>query len=457
MNYNNEYEEEIDLKDLLFYELYKWRPIILIALILSVLFGGYKVARETVFKQNEDIVMDTAEFEKEKVNYERMVAIYEREIANLEKLVINQKDYLEYSVLMNISAYEKPEASADIFVKLDDSEWLQGVEMVNLDPTDSIVKAYASNIAQNIEWNELVDKLGVDEIYLKELVSTSIDYASNTIRVGVCYSDLETADRILDEILQQTEQAQRDIYASLGKHTILVMNRASGVTNDTTLADRQKNINDRASNYQKNLIDKENALKGLEEPSEPGDISRKQIAKSAIKYTALGGIVGAFIMIAVFGMQYILNSSLRTADELKSRFGLKLLGVFSPGERTGVVDRWLERLEGLGEREDTETVLERAALNIRNYGENKKNVLIAGEYSEEKLQELVAELSNRVKEIKFIACPDLIKSTKALQKLSECDGVVLVVQRGVSKIGEMQKEKEIIEDWKKEIIGCLVI
>lgn len=457
MNYNNEYEDEIDLKDLLFYELYKWRPIILTALIVGVLFGGYKVVSETVLKQDAEIITETEELNAKIADYERSVAIYEREIENLQKMVVNQKAYLDNSILMDINSYEKPEASADVFVKLDDSEWLQGMETANMDPTDGIVNAYVSNIADRIEWKELVDELGVDVVYLKELVSTEMDYTGNTFHIAVCYSDLKTADMILDEILQQIEQGQREISASLGKHTITVLNRTSGVTNDTVLADSQRNMNDLTSNYQKSLIDKENALKGLEEPKDSAQITGKQIVKSAIKYTVLGVVGGAFLMMIFFGLQYVLNTSLRTADELKSRFGFKLIGVFSPKERTGAVERWLERLEGIGERESVETVLDRAALNIQNCGENTKKILIAGEFSEEKLHELAIELSNRTKGIEFDDCSDLIKSPKALQKLGGCDGVVLVVQRGVSKVGEIQKEKEIIEDWKKEIVGCLVI
>lgn len=457
MNYNNEYEEEIDLKDLLFFELYKWRSIILIAIIAGVLFGGYKVLTETVLRQNEEIVTDIDEFEKEKMNYDRAVSIYEKEIENLQEMITNQKVYLDNSILMKISSYEKPEASADIFIKLDDSEWLSGVEMVNLDPTDSIVKAYVSNIVYNIDWKVLTDELGVDDVYLQELVSTSTDYNSNTLHIAVCFSDLKTADRILDVILEQLEQKKSEISNSLGKHTVSIMNRTSGIINDTSLADRQNSNYDRASNYQKKLDDKENVLSGLEEPKESGVISKKQIAKSAIKYTVLGCVAGAFLVIAFFGMQYVLSAKLKTADELKSRFGFKLLGVFSPKVKNGKVDNWLERLEGLGERETADTVLDRIALNIQNFGANTKKVIIAGEYTEEKMQELVAALSNRMENMELAACPNLIKSTDALQQLSGCDGVILVAQRGVSKIGEIQKEKEIVENWKKEIIGCIVI
>lgn len=42
MDYKEEYEQEIDLKDLLFYLLYKWRPILLILLLLGIV--GWAIA-----------------------------------------------------------------------------------------------------------------------------------------------------------------------------------------------------------------------------------------------------------------------------------------------------------------------------------------------------------------------------------------------------------------------------
>lgn len=55
MNENYTYEEqEIDLKDLLFAVLYRWRPIILLAIVLGVLLGGYKLASGMMVRQDAE-------------------------------------------------------------------------------------------------------------------------------------------------------------------------------------------------------------------------------------------------------------------------------------------------------------------------------------------------------------------------------------------------------------------
>ena len=47
-----QYEQEIDLKDLMFAVLHKWRPVILVAVVLAVLLGGAKGAM--TYRQQND-------------------------------------------------------------------------------------------------------------------------------------------------------------------------------------------------------------------------------------------------------------------------------------------------------------------------------------------------------------------------------------------------------------------
>ena len=45
---------------------------------------------------------------------------------------------------------------------------------------------------------------------------------------------------------------------------------------------------------------------------------------------------------------------------------------------------------------------------------------------------------------------------KSLKGLSECDGVLLVEQKGVTLYSEAEQELEKIEDLHKKMVGCVV-
>ncbi len=461
MDYENTYEQEIDLKELLFTLLYRWRPIVLAAVLLGLLLGGYKVVNGLRSQQDETAVEEAREqYDMELAAYNRNVASSEWDIEKLKRALQNQQDYNDASVLMQIDPYNKPRAAADILIRLDSAEWEMYPDGVSMDPTDSLVKLYASNLVQRLDWSGLEKKTGVASRYLKELVGVGTDYSSNTVTIDVVYSDEETAEMILDEILRQLDRRKGEFASVAGNYTASVVNRNLSFIMDTGLEDKQKQNTDKIFSYQKDLLDKEMALKDLEEPEVPQEISKKKVAVQGVKFALIGSVGGAFLLAFYFCMLYVLSGKLHTDDELKDRFRVKILGVFALPVKTGVlcgIDRWLERLEGKAARPSEEAVLKRVALNIQNYVGEAKKLLLTGTVSEDILKDLAGKLSESLPGIQLVAGADMNKAADTLRLLAECDGVILVEKREASKCAQIQKEKESIDALKKPIIGCMVL
>ena len=86
MDYENTYEQEIDLKELLFTLLYRWRPIVLAAVLLGLLLGGYKVVNGLRSQQDETAVEEAREqYDMELAAYNRNVASSEWDIEKLKR------------------------------------------------------------------------------------------------------------------------------------------------------------------------------------------------------------------------------------------------------------------------------------------------------------------------------------------------------------------------------------
>ena len=92
---NHNYEQEIDLKDLMFAVFHKWRGIILVAVILGILLGGFKLGSGLINKGSGESVADTEEtYAEDQDIYERTQALYELEIEDLKEKIKAQETYL---------------------------------------------------------------------------------------------------------------------------------------------------------------------------------------------------------------------------------------------------------------------------------------------------------------------------------------------------------------------------
>ena len=151
MDYNSTYEQEIDLKDLMFMVLHKWRPIIFIALAMALVLGGIKGAM-TYKSQNDPETVKEAE-EK----YQDDLELYEN---------------LDHSIWINMSPYDVCESRMDLYVT-SDYEIMPGMVYQNPDYTDTILQAYQAMLTSSAVMEDIARNVGTEPRYLNELVSVN--------------------------------------------------------------------------------------------------------------------------------------------------------------------------------------------------------------------------------------------------------------------------------------------
>lgn len=457
---NNVYEQEIDLKNLMFTVLRKWRPIILIAFALAILLGGYKCGIELMNQGNEEFVSDLREqYESDLEKYEQSKKGYERDINNLTASITYQEKYKENSILLKVDPYNKGTASIDAFVRMLEPSLEKGLTVMTVDYADGVVKAYASAIQQGGFLADLAKQKGIDLIYLKELINVTVDYDSNMFNVSVTYPDEKGAEEILNEIINSIESEQTEVQEKLGQHSISLMNQDVGVITDQSLTDYQQQKVKNLADTNNSLEDAEKALEDLVEPKKPVALSKTSILKAGIKYGILGWIVGAFLAAFGIGVVYVMNGKLNTDNDLKDRFGLKLLGGFTEKRDKKVfsrIDEWLDSLEGKENIPD-ELIYDMIAVNIHNFIHEDKPIFLTGTVEKEVLESLVIKLHKRLPELKLEFGADMTRNVMTLQRIPEYDEIILVETRREARHKDIEKEVETILNLKKDIVGYIVL
>lgn len=453
-------EQEIDLKDLLFFVLHKWRIVLSTALILAVLIGGYKLGKGLLEQQNEDyIARIEKQYETDKKDYKQKKDTYESNIQNLTADIQNAEEYQANSILQKIDPYNKWVASADVFIKMDNIQQENSTNIYDSDPADSVLKAYESAVKKGIEIQNLSKEKGLDLKYLKELIRVIPDYQSNMLTVTATDTDAAGAQEILDIIIKSLKNKYSDVQQNLGEHSIIVMNQNLSTKSDPDLAETQKSRIENLTSIRQNLEDAKTKLEELKEPGTPTILSSIGLLKSGAKYGVLGGVVGGFLACFLISVLFCLNSKVYNSDELKTRFGIIIMGSFIKKREKRAFSKFdslLDKLEGKEYITDS-AVYERIAANIGIYTEKNLLILLTGTAKEDDINRITMELKERLPDLRFESAMDMNKYPETLTKLPKADGIILIETSGVSKYNMIQNELETITSIKKNVIGCIIL
>ena len=395
--------------------------------------------------------------------YEKNKETYEREIENLRTDIINQQDYLDNSIWINMSPYDVGEARVDLYVSTG-YEIMPGMTYQNRDYTDTILQAYQSMLTSSSVMEDVAKQVGTESRYLKELVTVTIGTIgtngtqfSRLLTIDVYHTSKEEAKKVLDAFIAHVNEMQAQITASIGEHTVSTVNESVSTLVNLDLADLQKTQSQKITDLNDSLQEKQTELDELEEPKEV-DSSKRAALKSAIKYGILGGILGGFLIVFGICVAFVMSDKLYSAKELRSRYKVKVLGRLSKGgKKAGAIDAWLNRLEGRACNVNAETEYGLIAANIRNYADGMKTILVTGDVDPEVLRGAAEALEKELSGIRVISGNCMLEDAETVKKLPECDGVVFVEQCGMSKYSALELEIERVKDLGKSVVGCVVL
>jgi len=414
--YTEDYEQEIDLKDLLFVLLYRWRILLLAAVIGAALLGGYKAVKGNA-KQTD--LPQTESYQEELDNYEREKLAIETSIENLENSMDEQNHYLAEAPLMQINPYKEAFSSADILVEISD---------IRDRGMGSLLKAYE----YGLENGDYIQKIA-------EMKDSQERYVRETIRVSNSLGTYENSEAGFVFAMQDAAAAR-------------------GILHIEVIGAEQQSVRNNIAILQKSEKDLKTSLDGLQKP-----VAENAVAGSSqglAKYVILGFLAGGFVSVCVIAGMYIMGDKVTSDKEIVNRFRIKSLGAFSvvPEKRVfGFIDSWLRRLAGDDKIWPDAVVYEMIEANAANYAEGKKALFVTGLASEKQMEQVCGHLKAALPQTQIVCERNLVESASARRKLAEAEGVILVEERGNSKYSVIAQEIELAKNVNIDVIGVIVV
>lgn len=466
---NENYEQEIDLKWLLYRVLRAWRPIVVWAIIIGVVIGLGSVG---IWALNcldpEYLSGEELKFEREHAAWVAIGEDFELQLANIEEAKKEQLEYNEKSVLMQIDPLRDFHASFELYVYYD-YQIMPDMAYQNIDLSDRILKAYATYMTNGELYQYVIDNVSyeIEYRYLGEILNASVDYANNMISVSVRQQSAEYCQEILDLVREALMTKYKDINTTIAEHTISSTNAAVYETVNLALEETQQTNRRVINNLDITMQEVSEAyLEWRLEPEPQAEYTLSEVIKNAIKLLIIGGIIGGILGVVVVVFRTLMSGKLLNPQDMKSRFELRIIGIL-PGKREkkpfAFISRWFSKFGGITiTPEDYIKLAKTIGASVksdiisRDETKNWKKVAFTGTLDIKELQSIVKALGID-STYTCICAPDVLTNAESIDKVAGADCVVLVEKQEETVLADVIKELEALKAWNKIVLGAIVV
>jgi len=456
MEVNTNYEQALDLRDMLFHVLYRWRSCLCIALVCAVLLGAYQYISLMIIHNEGKLTLEELQYEIDLQKYYDDLDNYRTNIDNYTDLLNDRMVYKENSILMKIDPQNEWIMTRRYYVELDKAVLEALPENSIQDPADYVASVYAATLKVGLDEAEMEVLLGTGRRqYIDELVSVGADYSTNSFTIQIVANSEETVRSAMEYFVDRLEKETIKRAQAVAAHSLVLVSEDIISRTNTELANRQEELGRQIAGYQEAIrVNKENMnkLEDKKEPRAPGTHVKK--------FAAIGFIIGGILMAGIYLILYLASGKLHNAKDVSGRFNLPLYGEF-PHSRAKHpekgIDKWLLNKEFAHVTRDHGIITQGIAALLRE-NLSGKNVLMVSTLSGDRLNGVCEALKKYASNyVNIEAAADLRVDSEAVLRAAGAEAVIVVEEKDVSRTNGIEKEAEILSVGGANVVGCIVL
>ncbi len=464
-------EREINLVDLFWKILLNWRKLICFGILFAILVGGMRYFLDVRAYQ----ALKNIDVEKVKEGMEKEELKQLADAVSLQRRIDNFKSYLDKSAIMKMDPYAKPVLELQYYVQSD--YIINYTEDKEHDYTLELISMYCNYIGSGEMTKKVIEELSlpISQEDFAELVTVSGPRGndSGTIFFTISYADSESLEKISDVVKSLLDQKSSE-FQKIGSHKLNLINESQNIVVDSTLADKKNNIYNNITTLElqlktakAGLSENQKILFDLEVSEMRGEELEDEQPAFHLKYMILGMMAGIFLVCVWIACKVIFASKLQTAEEIHSRYGLRLLGVFETSGNQkkrflSGIDNLLFRLKNrrkknLPVERQLEVISANIALSCRQ--SEIDSIYMTGSEYEKADKGLLDKLKKEVakQNIKVLDGGNIMYDAVSVKSAMEIGNIVLVELKGISAYNEIDREIDLFKQYHANILGVIVM
>ena len=480
---------EIDLFELFWSVMAKWRRILVWALIFSLVIGGAGVVSGLLdINDADNLTMTQGQYALLLDTYNLSKSTLNARLRTLNQEVAQLQDYQKQSALYAIDPYHTHVLEVAFFVDTG-YEILPENNYQSMDYTPAIVLAYRSALEHlNVE-SLLAEKRGdsaaIDNIggigflsFSVEAVEPPLQSASSSssstkttsssltdnifvesglIRMQIFGADAEQTDEILALVESTIRELQPQLSKNVHAHSITLVSSTAYDTMASSLIQLHDTIDTSMDELSERLNGTILAYNALTIPQTPKTTTTEVLFRTGVKFLVIGFVVGAFLGFLFYGCAYVLSAVLDRLDHVSQRWSSPILGVYVNGKGANRLDRWIARHRDLDHTRTEAQSSSIVAANVRQLAQGEKTLLLAGSIDKAQIAELAKKLSPQLEGMALVPSGNICSDSESIHAMGDCDAVILVEQLGRTHYAELEREIEKLNYAGKKLLGLILI
>ena len=483
----NDTEMTVRISDLLAMMLRAFKIILCLVLILGFLggvYGAYSVAKTQPKVTQEDVEAAEKKMAAAESNLAKMQSALTfrnevkipgaiQKVERAERTVLQLQDYMKNSIYYGMDPFHRGVARLRFAV---DTDYVVIPELAvrASDPRIGIVKAYTGMCPFETETMGQVRSILGIEIpmqYLEELIAVqnNNDYI---VEINVYYDDPQVAEKVANYLFETMTARGNEI---LPKHEIITLATYVGYEIDSSMSKSHASYEDSLIKAEKALLDATASFQTIQDDTSEEQAvadasaaldsaqralqnakinyaknrpSLRNMAKRAIKYGILGGLIGIALGCCYALMKGLFGGFIQNQNEVMNRYSFPLIGVL-PRTKKVWFDKTIRKLEGEPTGNFEATAQATAQSLLSRIGD--RSVCIVSTGSNAIAQKLAAYTEDTIPVI-----GNIIDNAEAVKKLADYTGIVLVEERGKSRVDLVDAQVLRAKALNKEILGIVL-
>lgn len=469
-------ERQIDILDLMWNILSKWR-----VLIVSMLLGGILLAVFSYVSSYQEV-----KIQKETVQ-EKDVTVIKEELENVMtesdiNSVLNAVKYEQRYNSYLIYQEETFALSVDPFHVIR-ADIVFKIEADDMEQAYNIQKMYGSIIESSDLYNYLEENCSLD-YSASQLISVDKAFYNemngrDTLKVGIVYSDEETCQEIVSKIIDYITMKQEELVEILGEHKVDVIMQSDMAVTDgeyftlqadyehelvafsNTITELKESFTEEQKEYYNCIVENDEEVSISEEI----DATPKKPSVN-LKSVVIGMLLIGFICVCYIAVKYILNNKLRSNESLTDLYDVHQLGLIPLEQKKkgklAFIDSWINSLKNRNNRRFTRQeaiCMTTAAIKIALRKSSENAVFLVGCDIEKQTKDVCEQVKNILSKEGIVVhiLDNILYDAESMTKLENAHSVVLVERANSTLYNEVEKEIEVLKRQNIVILGGVVV